>query len=414
MTGVLDWVSPRRPEPTDVAEYSVRVREALKEHYALNEIGNGKATETGAYRFDHDPFFNIGNDARYHADILSACQTINGVVIAHDFRIQHLIAAYLQRGADWEASYVRLMARHYGRDGETAARDFIAERRTLDDIAVEFPGIEVAAERAACLITHNPRLSQELADRTGLYCATLPLPFIVPERATQTSPEAGNGQSLLIFGYLGLNRGVDVVLDLMRERPGLTLHIAGEIGPDILQRRVEEMARSGLKIVRHGFLAEAELDALIAKADLVINLRNPTMGEVSGSQLRIFANQGQSVVCNTGWYASLPDEATFKIDPDQLGRELAAIVDNLPARTERAAGMRLAGYNYVAQFHSLTYFAKQFVEFMEDAPRALAHGRRLQLAKHIGQTYHRQRAGAFVSAEFLMDKATRLLGRDAD
>lgn len=408
----VDWVSPLRPDNTDIAEYTVRVEKALSGHFALNLITNENAGHLGAYRFGAGPFYNIGNDVRFHGEILSACRKASGVVIAHDFRIQDLLIAHLKaEHDDWETAYRALMNQHYGREGKAAARDFIAGKTSLAQVSEIFPGIEVAAANALCIITHNPGLVEELASRTGLYCFALPLPFSVsedlPERVERL--EAGEGIDLLIFGYLGENRGLDVVCELLRERSHIRLHIAGQIGTPRLRDMVEAMKATGHSIVDHGFVTESELDRLVRDSDLVVNLRNPSMGEVSGSQLRIFAQGGLSVVCATGWYASLPDDAVLKVRPEQMKQELCAILERLRHDRRAFAAMRQTGRRFVATAHGLDQFATCFKALYQALPEALSHGRRVLLAKRMAKIYERAGAGDAISSEALFHKASFLL-----
>ena len=90
-----------------------------------------------------------------------------------------------------------------------------------------------------------------------------------------------------------------------------------------LSDRLEE---TGLecRVEVHGFVPEPELDAKLAEAHLVFNLRYPTMGEASGSQLRIWNAAAAAVVTDLGWYGSLPDDTVFKIP---LEGEITALQD---------------------------------------------------------------------------------------
>ena len=417
MTTAYDWVSPLRPDPTDIAEYTVRVSKAVSGMVALNAVGNGQAKDVSAYRKGHDPFFNIGNDVRFHGNILTMCREMTGVIVAHDFRIQNLIVANLQEQRDdWQEHYRQLMQRHYGKEGEAAARDFVEGRIALSTIALEYPGIEIATEAASCIITHNPDLMTDLARRTGLCCAFLPLPFDVPDKTIWPDPakaeaKTGDQRDLLVFGYIGHNRCLDTICELIKGRTDIRLHLAGQIGPPELQDAIAALKRDGCPIVDHGFVEEGALDKLIQESDLVLNLRHPTMGEVSGSQLRIFANAGLSVVCDTGWYGGLPEEVVFKIKPDRIRRELPALIDKIVHDPAAFGGMRRAAYAYVKREHGLDRFAEAFTRFLAVSTEACAHGRRVQFARYLGSLYHRAGAGGIADGERLLGEAERILGK---
>ena len=111
----------------------------------------------------------------------------------------------------------------------------------------------------------------------------------------------------------------------------------------------------GLKslVTLHGFAAEAELDDALRKADLAINLRYPTMGEASGSQLRIWAHALPSLVTNVGWYASLHADAVAFVRPSD--DEIEDIQTHLRAfleYPEKFALMGGKGFELLKQQHS--------------------------------------------------------------
>jgi hypothetical protein len=69
---------------------------------------------------------------------------------------------------------------------------------------------------------------------------------------------------------------------------------------------------------------------LLQQADLALNLRYPTMGEASGSQLRIWANGVPSAVTDVGWYSQLPSDAVIKIrPPDREHADILALLRKL-------------------------------------------------------------------------------------
>lgn len=409
---LLDWVTPLPPEPTDIAEYTRRVERALAGRVDLNLIHHSRATDLSAYALARSPFYNIGNDARFHGNILEAAWQSPGILIAHDYRVQHLLVSHLQQKApNWQDAYKRLMRRHYGEDGAEAAHAFCSGRLSLSEMAIDFPGLEIMAEHSLCLVTHNPSLAEGLAERTGLYCASLPLPFPVPASLPPRPPVARVAPrrlDLLIFGYLSDNRGLDIVLDMVARRSDLCLHIAGRMGPEALVKKVDALASSG-SVLQHGYLDEERLDRLIRDCDLVVNLRNPTMGEVSGSQLRIFANGGLSVVCDSGWYGTLPDSAVVKVDSGAIASGLEVIVDQLAAAADAFQSMRHEGHRYALAHHGLDRFAVCFDVFLEEWERAAAHGRQLRLAEHIAGLYRRNGALDALSGDILLDKAARIV-----
>jgi len=112
----------------------------------------------------------------------------------------------------------------------------------------------------------------------------------------------------------------------------------------------------------HGFVDEAELDARLAEAHLVFNLRHPTMGEASGSQMRIWNAAAPSVVTDLGWYADLPNETVFKIDPDNEGPALQRLIRQLAEDPSEGRAKGLAGRARLENHHAPARYAQGVAE----------------------------------------------------
>ena len=78
----------------------------------------------------------------------------------------------------------------------------------------------------------------------------------------------------------------------------------------------------------HGYTHETELNKALQTSHLAINLRYPTMGEASGSQLRIWYHALPSLVTDVGWYSSLSRDTVVHVRPEH---EIADIQSHLQA-----------------------------------------------------------------------------------
>src|SRR5690606_30535749 len=157
--------------------------------------------------------------------------------------------------------------RVYGPEGEAEAKQFCQGKRSTVQLSEDFPGIEFASENALCVISHNPVLVDKLAQRTGLYCAHLPLPFPLPAKpdaAKQDAPPAPDPEDkqldLLLFGYIGANRGVDLICDVLSEMQNsrFRLNVAGIPGAGP-RAKLDAFATRGT-LIDHGFMEETQLD----------------------------------------------------------------------------------------------------------------------------------------------------------
>src|SRR5437762_1535146 len=109
--------------------------------------------------------------------------------------------------------------------------------------------------------------------------------------------------------------GCGLILARLDEREKFRLEVCGEVwNEEAVRERIRSYGIENLVRLR-GHVSDAELDAALDAADLALNLRNPTMGEASLSQLQIWDHALPSLVTRLGWYAALPKEAVDFVRP---------------------------------------------------------------------------------------------------
>jgi glycosyltransferase involved in cell wall biosynthesis len=320
--------------------------------------------------------YNIGNNATYHRAIFDIARQAPGIVVLHDTRLQHFFARYSETAGGDRAFYLDRMRRSHGPAGLSDANAWLAGERTLDTLVDRYPMTVAALERALAAIVHNESEQQALAAQTRTPVFHLPLAYPAgppPERG-----EPNGTLRLVVFGFLGTNRRLGPILDVIAALPDqdLRLDIYGLLDePDPIDRQIATLGLVG-RVCRHGYVPEAELQAALLRADLALNLRFPSMGEASGSQLRIWSAALPSVVTRTGWYATLPEEAVFFVEPDREAEMLTGHLEAL--RRDRAL------------FHQVGGRGRAIVEAKHD-PALYARGL-LDIVSGIGSLHARRAA----------------------
>jgi glycosyltransferase involved in cell wall biosynthesis len=117
----------------------------------------------------------------------------------------------------------------------------------------------------------------------------------------------------------------------------------------------------------HGFVDDKQLDAALALADLAINLRHPSMGEASGTQLRIWSHGLPSLVTRTGWFEEQSDDLLAFVRPDHEVEDLHAHFDNYLHNPDPWRIMGIRARSYMARTHSVENYAARLLEFIADA-----------------------------------------------
>ena len=152
--------------------------------------------------------------------------------------------------------------------------------------------------------------------------------------------------------------------------------------PDIIHAKLAELDL-GARVRLHGFVPEPVLDDALRQADLVLNLRHPSMGEASGSQLRIWNAGAAAAVTRAGWYADLPDDVAYAIDLEDEAAQLEALFMTLAADRSQTQGIRRKGRAFFETHHAPDTYADAIVtlahETAEVANQTLTLGSKQRL-----------------------------------
>ena len=193
----------------------------------------------------------------------------------------------------------------------------------------------------------------------------------MPELEAPTARDASKPYRLTVFGFLGPNRKLPLLLRALATfpEPGrFRLDIFGTMDG---QEKMEQLiCRLGLSetVALHGFKTASELDRALRQTDLVVNLRDPSMGEASGSQLHLWQYGLPSLVTQRAWYATLPEDSVAFVRP---GHEIEDIQQHLTEFLRDPEPYRALGRNgrrHVAENHSIERYAGALLEVAARAP----------------------------------------------
>ena len=405
----LNWFSPLPPAKTDIAHYTTRVLPALCKLAEVTlwtdqrywDATLEEQVEVRSFRLERMPWaelnradvclYQIGNNPLFHGSIWQISRLHAGVVVLHDFHLHHFFdGIYRVKRRDLD-SYLAVMEAYYGDEGRRdAAESFANEARNIGYMAERYPLTRLAVENALGVVVHTQESYDALSRDADWPVVYAPLPFDSgPTSSENTARQDAPQYRLIVFGYIGRNRRLDALLQALAELPEraqFQLDVYGDILDE--EERVRSQVRAlDLKrqVTLHGFTSEAELDRALSRAHLAINLRYPTMGEASGSQLRIWAHELPSLVSKAGWYASLPAEAVAFVRTD--ANEVLDIQASLRAfladpRAFSLMGKR--GRRVLEERHSCEQYAKTIVEMAQRSEDFRARAASLKLAERTG------------------------------
>ncbi len=402
----LNWFSPLPPAKTGIADYSFGILPELSSRADVtlwtDRPGADPQLEKYAKVRHYQPdridwvelnraelsFYNIGNNHLHHAAIWQVSRQSPGIVILHDVRLHDFFES-LYRG-QWrdEAGYLKQIEKHYGNEGLTIATEFVTARHgDFDLMAQRFPMTGAVLENALGAVVHTQDAAEELAgvNRCPVFYTQLPsAPIIIPKRTDGRPP---GPYRLIIFGHIGRNRRLDAVLEALSQLPQrnrFQLDIYGEIDDaKTLRQRIHTLdLKDTVKV--HGYAPAADLDQALSNASLAINLRYPTMGEASASQLRIWEHGLPSMVTRVGWYASLSADAVAHVRPENEVADIRSHLEAFLEDPERFARMGQHGLSLVMREHHPKVYVSAIISLVENACELKSRHAAFDLARRAG------------------------------
>jgi glycosyltransferase involved in cell wall biosynthesis len=308
--------------------------------------------------------YHLGNNVQFHHSIWQVSRLVPGLVVLHDPKLQHLFFGMrCTRNQDHEG-YIREISRWYGPEAGVTARRFLGQE--LPIAAVEdFAMTEWALGPAAAVLVHTQTALGELRAMDRWPIGYHPLPFHAPP-LLRSRPVAAPPYRLVVFGYIAYNRRVEAVLEALAglpERHQFQLDIYGKL--DEAAQIEQAIAQFDLtaQVTVHGFVEDAVLDAALATAHLAINLRYPTMGEASISQLRIWRHALPALVTQVGWYAEQPDDVVCFVRPEQEVADIQQHLRDLIAQPDRFTAIGQRGRQRLETHHAPDAYAQAIVAF---------------------------------------------------
>ena len=381
----MAYFSPLPPARTGIADYSRELLPALAERSqitlfaehpavvdpALSQsflVRPARAYATERWRFDVT-LYQIGNSL-HHEAVYRALLQHPGVVVLHEHNLHHfMIARTIGQGNT--AEYIREMAYALGLEGSRLAREVLEGRQPYP--LFDVPLNERILDSSLGVIVHSQYLQMQVRlQRPDLPVQVVPAPvgLYLPSPRRH---ELGWPEESIIFACVGQVtplKHVDLVLRALarlRERmPQACLLIVGEWLHPALDFAALTAEFDLHQAVRHlGFIGDIRhfMD-WVATADVVLNLRHPTVGETSATALRALAAGRPLIVFDQGWYRELPDDACLKVAP-MSEEELLAAMRRLAEDAALRARMGRRAADYARQQHHPARAAEAYLRAVQ-------------------------------------------------
>ena len=403
----INWFSPLPPAQTDIAGYTMRLLPALQNRAEIVLWTNQSSwcseieeyAEVRHYQIDRMPWaeinqgdinvYHIGNNADFHTDIWQISRQCPGIVVLHDFKLQGFFANLYKEKWHDKQGYIEQMQRYYGYEGKEAAEAFWLGAISTDCIAQHYPLTPLVLENSVGVITHNQAVYKSLSQEKRWLVGYIPLPYKSKfNSASKINLNTSPPYRLIVFGHINTNRRLDVLLEALStftDKTSFILDIYGQIwDTNYIKEKIKTLSLGDLVKI-HGFVKESVLDKALANAHLAINLRYPTMGEASGSQLRIWSHALPSLVTKIGWYATLPKDTVAFVSHDREIEDIQQQFKNFLNKPEEFIAMGKKGKQLLEEQHTPAIYSQSIINFSKQACKYRCKSVAYQLAKRVGQ-----------------------------
>lgn len=356
----IAYISPMPPARTGIATYSAQVLASLR------DIGVHKRHRIEVL-WPLDPrvdervasadlaIYHVGNNAEFHGEIYRLAIRHPGLVMLHDLAIDDLVRWFRDTGdplgtramAEAEPARLRLYEARPDIQGplETASCAHLLRRARGVMVHSTFGAEYVAAlgSLTPTFVVRHPVIAPPRAARRA------------GKRAKEIRENVGDGFLVGVLGDIGAAKGIDAVLDAVAQMRGEPrVAIVGRRIPGYDIDRVVADSRVADRVTVAPDVSERDFYGWLGAVDVVVNLRHPHRGEVSGTLARAMAAGKPVVVQEVGSYLDEPEEAVVRIpggDPDAfaLAEALTRLQADPDARERIGARAREESERRVAE-----------------------------------------------------------------
>lgn len=374
-SGVADYVAEQLPHLAERAEVVAVVEDPdVVEPSLRARVPVVRPEERGAADLD---VYHLGNSPP-HAYVYRAARERPGVAVLHEWSLHHLVLHETVEKGD-VTGYLREMRRAHGEKGSFVGRQ-VARALGGDLLPALLPLNERMLEASLAVVGLTTYVARRArASLPGRPVLHLPHHLALtldplPTRA-QARAELGLEEDALLLTAPGLataSKRLHVVLRalarLRAAHPRLRLVVAGGIDRDlplrdwIREMGVEEAVRITGRLGLDDFLRH------LCAADVVVALRFPTHGEISGALVRALGiGRPALVTAGTPAAEEFPDGVVVPVSPGPSEEdELVALLDHLlrsPGLRERVGALARA---HLRRHHEPAALAARLLSFLQD------------------------------------------------
>ncbi len=383
------YASPFPPVKSGISDYSVCLVKALSalfditlysDNYDIEDLrlAGFPVLKHGVDLVDFNSFdyrvYNIGNQPEYHGYIYEAAVEHPGMIILHDYMLYYLFVGHHQdKNNLYSSLYSKIGYEEFKTIKEAVKKD-PTDLLKQKDLAAKLPlnkelllsdnKIMVHSEYSRNKVLETGYIEEDrikkinhlaLIDKdekeSPINKKTLFEKYKVPEDALIVAS----------FGYIAetkLNKEVAEAVKNIAKTGKKICYVMVGFGD-----YVDDELEDGV-VIKTGYTDLEEFNSFIDHSDIIVNLRNPSMGETSGAMLRILQLGKACITNNGGWFSEIPDECVVKIDVLNAKEEVEKAITDLNDKGTKRKEIGERAMKYIEAEFAPEVIANKIKEFI--------------------------------------------------
>jgi glycosyltransferase involved in cell wall biosynthesis len=345
------FIGPVPPAATGIATYDRAVLDGLERVGGIPKVDavwpveDRHATLVPAYRL---AVYQLGNNLEFHRAIYRIAWHTPGLVVLHDLALDDFVRGLAAAGDP--------LAHAAAREALEAA-DRVPEALRSEE-PLRLPWCAGIARRSLGVVVHA-QFCRDYLERIGCRTPVFVVPHPPPEPASAVAAAERRGQRIraeagargattlvVAAGDMNEAKQLDAVVRAVRRLdPGVHVALVGRRIPTYDVSVIAASAGLGDRIRVQQDVDDSDFLGWLRAADVVVDLRFPHRGEVSGTLARAMQLGRPTIVSATGTYLDAPEGSVLYVDPgptspEQLSDRIGALAADEGLRSRIGAVAR--------------------------------------------------------------------------
>ncbi len=377
-SGISDYSSellPHLAQHVDITLFSAdphKIDNTITQQFPIQPIAHYPEK-----RWQYDlPLYQMGNSA-HHETIYQMFLRYPGLVTLHDYSLYHFVT-HRTAGNNHFAGYIRELGYELGPQGIEHAR----QAKTGEQIPSlhTIPFNRRLLDLSQSIIVHSHYAQNLILAQKSDTTVT-----VIPQHITATVEESRRHQlpwpsNAIIFASVGqvtTGKQIEFALRAFKKirqaNPNAYYLIIGEEMSDVDLSSIIQSLNLSDSVLHIGYIADKqEFIDWIYTADVVINLRYPTVGETSATALRALAAGRPLILFDHGWYSELPNSTCIKVPPLDETALFTAMLQ-LTQTPQKRQQLGKAGRQHIQNNHHPHDVALAYAVFIRQQLSSLNH-----------------------------------------